>query len=345
MRAARAEESPAVTCAMRACRGHRQNAGTRRVQKPRVQKRKAAAVLDEENNKVFEDALTHQAIGVFSDGFRIVRDAECGHKDTCPSLFFPGCSFLNFAPSLFEKTYELLCDAHIADGVSFLCCGKLLEFEPDAQTIIPAFEKQMVQTLGMRGVQRIVSACPNCTDILCSIIQRCAPESGIEVVPLPRALHDAGIAIDPACASAVLGEGAKVAVHDSCPDRKRGDFACNVRALLPEGMLSEAKHNQKRSFCCGSLQRAYGREDASRKASIIHGNEAIEAGAGCLLVYCMSCAAQLSHYQNIVSVHHYLELLFGCSIDWQSLPIYITTRFLFEESHGTRDYSGMSEGQ
>lgn len=302
-------------------------------------------MLNEKQGAVFEDALTQQNVGVFDDGCRLVQSASCGHKGQCSSLFFPGCSFLNFAPTLFVKTYELLRKTHQADGVSFLCCGKLLEFEPDAQTIIPAFEKQMVRALEAKGVQRIVSACPNCVDMLRSLIDKVAPHSGIEVAPLPRVLREAGIAVDPVCARKVLGEGAVVSIHDSCPDRKRGDFARSVRALLPEGMLSEAKHNQKTSFCCGSLQRAYGREDASRKASVVHGNEAVEAGADFLLVYCMSCAAQLSHYQNIISVHHYLELLFGCSIDWQSKPIYITTRFLFEESHGTRDYSGMCEGQ
>ncbi len=293
---------------------------------------------------VFRDALAHCAVSVAEDGCRLADACEVEATDAqpCVSVFFPGCSFFNFVPNLMIDTYGRLLESGACDGVSFLCCGKLLSFEPDARTRVPAFEERMANALVESGVKRIVAACPNCAAELRRIVAERVPEAGVRVVALPAALEQAGVRADAVAMRRVVGE-ARVCVHDSCPDRERGEFAEATRALLPQDMLVEAQHNRKTSFCCGALARAAGRPAASAAASLRHAAEAEQVGASAIVVSCVSCAQQLARSQDNMSVHHYLELVHGESVDWRTMPGYMTTRFLFEESHGTRDFVGMDE--
>lgn len=44
------------------------------------------------------------------------------------SLFFPGCSFINYGLPLVQVNTPA--DAGRVDGISLLCCGKILSYEP-----------------------------------------------------------------------------------------------------------------------------------------------------------------------------------------------------------------------
>ncbi|MEF9841129.1 MAG: (Fe-S)-binding protein [Raoultibacter sp.] len=292
------------------------------------------------DDQVFVDVLTENVM-VFDGSF--YKQQEINRDDAenrCASLFFPGCSFLNFAPHLMQKVYNRLFVTGAVDGISLVCCGKMLSFEPDADTVRPAFEKQLIFSVLEHGVERIVAACPNCVETLREVLQADPDAAKIEVVALPQALLEGGLRIDSEALARRDKAAAVFAVHDSCPDKTMGEFASSVRALFPQESLVETKHNRTSSFCCGSLARAAGNEKAAYHASMRHGEEACQAGASVLVTSCLSCAHQLATAQSDVSVCHYLELLFNEEIDWLNMPEYMKTRFLFEELHGVRDYRG-----
>lgn len=308
---------------------------------------------------VFEDALAGSTITFDAAGRAAVRVCDAAGEAAngraaasagVPSLFFPGCSFINYALPLVQAVYGTLRDGGRVDGISLLCCGKILSFEPDGKAVRAAFEDDLCAHIAAAGVQRIVAACPNCVKALRDALASHEGCEGVEVVALPGELAAMGYRIDAEVAQRMIaaareaagaadadgGRALRVCVHDSCPDRDTGAFADGTRALLPDGLLVEAAHTRHRSFCCGSLLRAAGKYDAADKQARRHGEEAVDAGADAIVTACMSCAFQLSRTQSAVPVLHYLELLYDWRIDWAAAPPYMGLRFLFEEAQGER---------
>ncbi|MEG2850357.1 MAG: (Fe-S)-binding protein [Raoultibacter sp.] len=291
-------------------------------------------------DQVFIDVLAESMVVLEGDAPTRRPLEERRASKHCASLFFPGCSALNFAAPLMQKVYDRLFTLGAVDGISLLCCGKILDFEPDAATVRPAFERRLVQSVAEHGVGRIVAMCPNCVETLREILAKDPTTQAVAVVGLPQVLVEEGLCIDPQALEQRWPHAAHVAVHDSCPDRKKGEFAAALRALFPAEVLVEMAHNRKNSLCCGSLARAAGNEHAADAAARKHGEEAHAAGAQVVVTSCMSCAYQLAQAQSDAAVCHYLELLFNEEIDWAHLPAFMKTRFLFEELHGARDYHG-----
>lgn len=313
---------------------------------------KGVALLGEHE---FFDALTGSTVACFeaSGGS---REMAAGEPALCESLFFPGCSMVNYAPALVEAVYATLREAGEVDGLSVVCCGKILAYEPDGPAVQAAFTEQLRDHMAACGVRRIVAVCPNCVADLRRVLADDERTAGIEVVALPLVLAKLGYRIDEgtlrtmvAAAAQELGqevapEAVTVCVHDSCPDRATGEFADGTRALLPDGVLTEAPHNRKKSFCCGSLLRAAGKPEDALAASDRHGTEAVQVGASAIVTGCMSCANILSMTQAHVPAFHYLELLYSYHLNWAYMPPYMTSRFLFEDLSGKRDYVGIEGG-
>ena len=252
-----------------------------------------------------------------------------------PSLFFPAArSSTTPCPG---ESCTTCCAAGRVDGMSLLCCGKILSFEPDGQRVRAEFERQMCDHVVRAGVRRIVAACPNCVAALRSALARDARTADVQVDTLPQELANMGYRIDEgvlrrmvAAEAPVAPEDVAVCVHDSCPDRSTGEFADGTRALLPGGVLVETAHVRNRSFCCGSLVRAAGKLEAADKQARRHGEEAEAAGAAAVVTACVSCAFQLSTAQRAVPVFHYLELLYDWRVDWAHADQYMKLRFLFD---------------
>ncbi len=302
------------------------------------------------NRHEFVDALADSVItldGASFDSHSIQGD---GAAKRCTSLFFPGCSFTNYAQEILTPLYQRLVDEGIADGISLVCCGKILKFEENAEEVKPAFQADLKERLLAGGIKRIVAACPNCVKEFRSLLDE---EDGIEVVVLPRALADAGIRLDEEQIRGILACDSRekgtvpfsrpcLSIHDSCPDRDYGQFADAARELFDPSLLVEMKSNRKRSICCGALLNAMGRHEAALKQAERRGEQAVEVQAQAIVTYCMSCVNLLSHWQKDVPVHHYLEFLVGECIDWQTKKPYLEMRFLFEELQGTRSFNGAS---
>ena len=301
----------------------------------------------------FEDALAKSTVTCTYPGLESVRTSSADIAE-CESLFFPGCSFVNYALPLVQTVYEMLVDAGECDGVSLLCCGKILEYEGDGGAQRAAFEQQFRERIAQTPVKRIVAACPNCVYALRKLLAADEATAGIEVVPLPKVLVDMGYRVDPGVAeSVVLNEGRiepgtdiVFCPKDSCPDRATGEFADGLRAIMGDCKLVEPKFSRKRSYCCGSRPRAAGHYDLGDKMARRHGEHAREAGANALVTPCISCTISILGAGCDVPVFHYLELLFGWNIPWYLTEGYLKLRFLFDDAEAARDgaqnYKGLS---
>lgn len=296
----------------------------------------------------FKDALTGSTIECEFPMLetRISR----GEVEPCESLFFPGCSLINYALPLVSAVFDTLKQQGIADGISFLCCGKILSYEPEGDAKRASFESQLVERLLETDIKRIVAACPNCVKALREAFakdERMA-ERDIEVVPLPTELAKVGYRVDPAVAAQLVkgdaSESVLLCTHDSCPDRDKGEFADGLREIIPADLWVEPEHARGKSLCCGSLLRAAGKFDAADKLSHKNGEEAANLGADALVTACLSCAFQLTYSQPYVQAVHYLELLYSWRIDWALTGGLMKLRFLFDENLGAEevDASGRS---
>ena len=302
---------------------------------------------------VFEDVVARSKVSCSYPGLETVTSAASEGISSCKSLFFPGCSFLNYAMPLVQSAYDLLRNAGEVDGISILCCGKILEYEADGGAARADFEQQFRNHIAATDVKRIVAACPNCVAALRKLLAREKTTASIEVVPLPKVLVDMGYKIDAQTATAMVhadprieeGEAVVFCPKDSCPDRATGEFADALRAIMPEEIMVEPKFARKRSYCCGSRPRAAGHYDLGDKMARRHGDHAREVGANAIVTACVSCAFSLLGAGCSVPVFHYLELLFNWNIPWYYADGYMKLRFLFDDAaaarEGTRSYKGI----
>lgn len=301
----------------------------------------------------FEDVLAGSTVSCSYPGLEAVRTAHVDGKPEATSLFFPGCSFLNYAMPLVQSTYDLLRDAGQVDGISVLCCGKILEYEGDGGAARSAFERQFREHIALTDVERIITACPNCAFALRKLLACDEATAGIEVVPLPKVLVDLGYKVDARAAADFARADPRLADEerivfcpkDSCPDRATGEFADALRAIMPDEIMVEPKFARKRSYCCGSRPRAAGHYDLGDKMARRHGDHAREAGANALVTACVSCAYSILGSGCEVPVFHYLELLFNWNIPWHLTEGYLKLRFMFDDivgyREGARNYKGI----
>lgn len=293
---------------------------------------------------VFEDVIAGSTVTCTYPGLETVKAAR-GESVGCTSVFFPGCSFINYALPLVQSTYNLLLDAGEVEGISLLCCGKILEYEADGGSSRMAFEQQFRDHIAGTGIKRIVAACPNCVAALRKLLAQDEATAAIEVVPLPKVLVEKGYQIDPATATSMaqadprLADDAQITFcpKDSCPDRATGEFADALRAIMPDQIMVEPKFARKRSYCCGSRPRAAGHYDLGDKMARRHGDHAGEVGANAIVTACMSCTFSLVGAGCSVPVFHYLELLFNWNIPWYLADGYMKLRFLFDDADTNRD--------
>ena len=297
----------------------------------------------------FDDALTGSSVTCGFPQLDAVMVRDAVKSDRCTSLFFPGCSFLNYGLPLVQAVYRTLSDEGLVDGISLLCCGKILSYEPEGEKVRVAFEAQLRDSLAAAGVERIVAACPNCVVALRAALSDDERTANIEVAALPAELAQRGYRIEMSDAVQMVADAAgcgvadvRMSVHDSCPDRDTGEFADGLRALMPAELMVEGSHVRRRSYCCGSLLRANGKPLVADAMAQRHGEEARSLEAVALVTSCMSCAFQLSVAQSAVPVFHYLELLYHWRIVWEDAYAYLKLRFLFDEALGAVEASGSS---
>lgn len=291
---------------------------------------------------VFVDALTGDTITQnYQTGVLSINDH--GDVPAATSIFFPGCSMINYAMPLVDAVYKTLREHGEADGISVLCCGKILSYEPDGENIRASFEQQLRDHLAATSIQRIICACPNCVKALREALSMDVRTRDIELVVLPKLMAQLGYNLDSATVSRIIkgdaSEKALLCTHDSCPDREYGDFADGLRAIMPEDMWVEPVHCRSKSVCCGSLPRAAGKIEAADRCADTNGREAVEKDADAIVTACMSCAFQLNMAQSHVRAVHFLELLYNWPINWSYVGQWMKVRFLFDDTMGVEHAS------
>ncbi|WP_165251746.1 heterodisulfide reductase-related iron-sulfur binding cluster [Adlercreutzia sp. ZJ304] len=291
----------------------------------------------------FIDALTGDKVGlIYTQGQAALAKVD-GNVPNCKSIFFSGCSLLNYAMPLVPAIYNTLLDAGEVDGLSVLCCGKILSYEPNGDVLRASFEDELRNVVAATSIKRFVCACPNCVKALRDAFSKDVRTKDIAIDVLPQTLADIGYKLNPkTCARLIKGdENAEVLFcpHDSCPDRESGDFARGLRALIPDGMWADPKHAWRRSVCCGSLPRAAGKFKQADKCADINGREALEVGSDAIITACMSCDFQLNMAQPHIQCVHYLEMLYDWRINWSQVGDMMKLRFLFNDTLGVIDSS------
>lgn len=294
----------------------------------------------------FDDVLT--GAHVTCQYPNIAARVEAGEGGSAAkSVFFPGCSFINYMMPLVKPVADLLEGAGVTDGTSLLCCGKILEYEPDGAAVRAAFEEDFRKHVAASGIERFVAACPNCVKAMRELLAADPATAGVEVVPLPAVLAELGYRIDQETAQRIveselgapLDHPVKFAVHDSCPDRDTGEFAAAVRTIMGEDLFVEQAHHGARSLCCGSTARAAGKNEAADKLAVLNGKESVAAGADAIVTPCVSCVWNFTIAQRELPAIHYLELLFDWRADWAA-NTFMKLRFLFEAAQPAADASG-----
>lgn len=300
----------------------------------------------------FVDALT---------GDKVVQNYQTGElsvekgcaSGAAESIFFPGCSMINYAMPLVQAVYGTLRQHDLVDGISLLCCGKILSYEPNGDAVRASFELQLRDHVADAGIRRIVCACPNCVKAMREAFALDDRTKDVELAVLPQVLADVGYRIDPGVAARLMkgseSESLLLCTHDSCPDREYGQFADGLRAIVPEGLWVDPEHCRRKSVCCGSLPRAAGKDKAADKCADLCGREAVEVDADAIVTACMSCAFQLNMAQKHLPAVHFLELLYDWRINWASVGLWMKVRFLFDETLGVtlkgagsgRNYAGL----
>lgn len=300
-------------------------------------------------DRIFIDALTGDTLTFMLDTGDIVLERGEGELQHVRSIFFPGCSMINYAMPLTTAVFDTLFDAELVDGISVLCCGKILSYEPNGDEVRRAFEEELLDHIAAAGVERIICSCPNCVKALRDAFASDPRMEHVEVAVLPCVLAEAGYRLDPAtCGLLIKGDPEAPVLfcpHDSCPDREYGEFADGLRALIPEGMWRDPAHTRSRSICCGSLPRAAGKFEKADKCADINGTEAVDIKADAIITACMSCDFQLNMTQSHIQCVHYLEMLYSWRIDWTQVGQWMKLRFLFKDTLGAIVKEGSSSGR
>lgn len=248
-----------------------------------------------------------------------VSEDNEGGVDT---LFFPGCSLVSYAPELVRATGNWLSEHGFKWALSTGCCGSPL-MSAGLFDRAHALRQRFVAQMRRANITKMICVCPGCIDEFHSDV-----DLDIEIVPLPEILLD-GVAKS-------LEEGSCTGFHpleiksmtffDSCHDRHDMRNALAIRELmalnLPNAAQAEFDHNKRDSLCCGAGG-AVGSYDADitdrRVWRVI--DEAHATGADVLVSMCPTCSytfaqANLSGAGNPIESYHYLEVLFGETIDW-----------------------------
>lgn len=289
----------------------------------------------------FVDALTGATVVYDSTTGNLAVGHDGDGVPACKSIFFPGCSMINYAMPLVAAVQSTLEQHGEVDGISLLCCGKILSYEPNGDEIRASFEDQLRDHLAETSIERIVCACPNCMLALRNALAADDRTAHIQLTTLPQLLVKLGYRIDPKTTARIIkdDEDASVllCVHDSCPDREFGEYAEGLRDILPSDMWIDPEHARNRSICCGSRPRAAGNIKGADKCADINGREALAVSADALVTACMSCTFQLNTAQQHLRAIHFLELLYDWPIPWRVAPPWMRVRFLFDDVMGATE--------
>ena len=156
------------------------------------------------------------------------------------AVFWPGCALLNLDGEILEKTLEILRREEPEMQLACSCCGQPTVYlfpEKAAKR-----KKKLLHLLKKQGVQRIYTACPNCTLQLREL-------EGFTILPCWEVLAKH---ITPAD---VVSSDGQFIWHDPCPTRKEPAQQEAARQLLQVSGCDccEPAHTGCATRCCGNF--------------------------------------------------------------------------------------------
>lgn len=243
------------------------------------------------------------------------------------TLFFPGCSLVSYAPDVMRAIGNWLTESGVTWCLSDGCCGSPL-MSAGMFDRARALREGFISQMQAAGIKRMVTVCPGCADEFRDDL----PED-IELVPLPRLMlelakqrEDAG---DPTGFTPL--PRASLTFFDSCHDRFDSSNANAIRELaaryIPQARQVESEHFKRGTLCCGAGGAVSGYDPAitdRRVWRVI--DEARATGAETLVTMCPTCAYTIAQAclnapdpAAGIDTLHYLELMFGVTIDWEQV--------------------------
>lgn len=259
---------------------------------------------------------------VYPEFISLEHAAEQG-PGSIDTLFFPGCSLVSYAPELMRLTGRWLDEAGISWALSDSCCGSPL-MSAGLFDRAESLRRKTLDLIRAAGITRVLTVCPGCGEELAATMG-----DSVEIVPLPEVM------LERSRAALQTGESAgftplrpsSITFFDSCHDRSDGRHGAAIRKLietgLPEAKRLEMEHHGKETLCCGAggAVASYDDDITRRRVwSII--DEARATGAETMITACPTCTYTIAQAclgagaTRGIDSHHYLELLFGQTIDW-----------------------------
>lgn len=228
-----------------------------------------------------EDLGGYGAVKFMKSPYKFRNNSKIKSKDV---LMF-GCAF----PGHYPETTKYLID--LFEGkmdFSIDCCGKPLE----DSGLISDFEKNLERLKKIykeKGVQRIVTMCPNCFYFFKGHMDKL----NIEVISIYQKLQEENLLN-------VIDDEAEIFMP--CPDKRTNELLKQIKPFVPNGKVKFRK-----VMCCGmgggakSKEKDLANEMMNKVKSEIKDN---------IYTYCASCSASFKK-SNIKNVKHILSEILG----------------------------------
>ncbi|NCB31965.1 MAG: hypothetical protein EOM66_11235, partial [Clostridia bacterium] len=244
--------------------------------------------------KYFVYGLT--SLFAFSVVIFMAKQLYNNRNSPAQNVFFPGCALMELDPAIVQKTLDALRKEVPDMALCPLCCGYPARYSRSA-AIYEKKAARLRKSLERRGVKRIYSACPNCTQMLGAM-------GGYEIIPIWGILartYEQG----------PVDQSKTWALHDPCPTRWDAEIHESVRVLLRRAgvPMAEFPYNREGTHCCGQFHMLH-RADPAKSANMCK-SRAEEAPVPRIVSYCQGCINSFT--KEGVEAAHILELLYGSS--------------------------------
>ena len=156
-----------------------------------------------------------------------------------PAVFWPGCALMSLDGALLKKTLAVLRRAEPEMELACGCCGQPTAFLfPEKHG---ARVEKLKGLLKKRGVERIYTACPNCTLQLRQL-------EDFTIIPIWPVLAEVLTKED------LAANDGKYVWHDPCPTRREPEQQEAVRQLLALCGCDccQPEHTGRQTRCCGN---------------------------------------------------------------------------------------------
>ena len=219
--------------------------------------------------------------------------------ETPEILFWVGCAGSYDARA--QKVTRALCEILNHVGIKFAILGSEERCTGDpARRAGNEFLFQMtammnVETLNAYGVQKIVTACPHCFNML----KNEYPELGgnYEVVHHTQLLQELIASGRLKMKEGGEFKGKRITYHDSCYLGRANDVYEAPRAVLEalDADLVEMKRSRKNGLCCGAGGAQMWKEDepGAKRINLERTEEALGTGANIVAANCPFCITML----------------------------------------------------